>query len=355
MKVLIWGTGESAKKYLQRNELQEREIIGFVESNPSSVVVKSICFEGVHKIYKPIDIKKLEYDFVLVCVWIDKFVCEIADKCLELGILDERIIFMRNIRGITLQADGFIYYNKYQNDNKIKKIFPIFFNEFLEYRENYFNKYVLSARNNEDIQKNSLLQTSSFKDYTKDYFRYRTFEFVATEIKDRNIGGSVAELGVALGTFSRIINKVFDEKILYMFDTFDSFDKQEFDDDNSLATKSEEFYNLYRNINIENVMNSMPYKNKCVIRKGLFPDTAAGMEDETYAFVSIDVDLEKSIYSGLEYFYPRLNEGGLIFVHDYRCYDLEGVKRAVLRYEEEHGRLYKVPIADRGGTLIIIK
>ena len=29
--------------------------------------------------------------------------------------------------------------------------------------------------------------------------------------------------------------------------------------------------------------------------------------------------------------------------------------RAVQRYEKEHGSFYKVPIADRGGTLVIIK
>lgn len=47
--------------------------------------------------------------------------------------------------------------------------------------------------------------------------------------------------------------------------------------------------------------------------------------------------------------------GGVIFVHDYICHDLEGVKRSIQRYEKEHGRLFKVPIADRGGTLIILK
>ena len=67
------------------------------------------------------------------------------------------------------------------------------------------------------------------------------------------------------------------------------------------------------------------------------------------------MDLEKSIYNSLEYFYPRLNCGGVIFVHDYICHDLEGVKRSIQRYEKEHGRLFKVPIADRGGTLIILK
>ena len=55
----------------------------------------------------------------------------------------------------------------------------------------------------------------------------------------------------------------------------------------------------------------MPNQGKpALIKKGLFPDTTIGLENNTYAFVSIDVDLEKSIYNSLEYFYPRLNCGG---------------------------------------------
>ena len=48
--------------------------------------------------------------------------------------------------------------------------------------------------------------------------------------------------------------------------------------------------------------------------------------------------------------------GGIIFVHDYNTYYLEGIKKAVKRYEREIGRrLNKIPIADRAGTLIVLK
>ena len=52
-------------------------------------------------------------------------------------------------------------------------------------------------------------------------------------------------------------------------------------------------------------MNKMTVPENCVIRKGLFPDTAVGLE-EKFIFVSIDVDFENSTYEGLKYFYPRL-------------------------------------------------
>ncbi len=356
MRILIWGTGFYAEKYLKRKEIKEEELVGFVESSPERRIYRNILFSGrEYKIYRPCDVKKLEYDYILICVFEEVFIKEIAEKCLKEDILDERIIFMKNIRGITLRADRFIYYNEYQNNVKIEKIFPIFRNEFIEDMDYDSWPWVLSYKNNEDILQKSLLQTSDFKSYTSDYFRYRTFEFVAEEINKIGVEGDVAEVGVAEGEFSRLINAAFRDRRLYMFDTFNSFDREEFIQDISTASQRETFYDYYKNINAENVLETMPYKEKCIIRKGLFPSSAVGLEDKKYAFVSIDVDLEKSIYKSLEYFYPRLSDRGVIFLHDYRCYDLEGVNQAVQRYEQTYGVFHKVPIADRGGTLIITK
>lgn len=79
-------------------------------------------------------------------------------------------------------------------------------------------------------------------------------------------------------------------------------------------------------------------------------------EEERFAFVSVDVDFEGSILESLRYFYPRLNSGGAIFLHGYNNSGLKGVKTAVRRYEKElNVFLAKVPIADEGGTLVIMK
>lgn len=76
---------------------------------------------------------------------------------------------------------------------------------------------------------------------------------------------------------------------------------------------------------------------------------------ENFAFVSIDVDLEESIYQALDYFYPRLSFGGYIFIHDYTS-SFKGVKSAVDRCEENENRmLCKVPLCDANGTLVITK
>ena len=94
--------------------------------------------------------------------------------------------------------------------------------------------------------------------------------------------------------------------------------------------------------------------DKVVIKQGYFPQSLDGLED-TFAFVSIDVDFEESIYECIKYFYPRLNNGGYIFVHDYNS-DLQGVEKAIDRYEKDMGTmLCKMPLPDKSGTLVVTK
>ncbi len=68
------------------------------------------------------------------------------------------------------------------------------------------------------------------------------------------------------------------------------------------------------------------------------------------------MDFEQSILAGLRYFYPALEKGGYIFVHDYNNSVCVGVEKAVMRYEQEIGQcICKVLICDISGTLVITK
>ena len=54
-----------------------------------------------------------------------------------------------------------------------------------------------------------------------------------------------------------------------------------------------------------------------VLRPGYVPDTLAGLEDERFAFVLLDLDLYEPTIASLEFFYPRLAPGGYLVMHDY--------------------------------------
>ena len=171
------------------------------------------------------------------------------------------------------------------------------------------------------------------------------------ELQENGIGGSLAELGVYKGEFAKYLNRYFPERKLYLFDTFSGFDGKD-ESDFDIRLKSG---NAFLDGSVQEVLGKMRTKESCVIRKGHFPDTAVGLEHETYCLVSLDADLYKPILAGLEYFYPRLVTGGYIFIHDFGAYTWgTGVKRAVKGYCAQN-RIPYVPILDRCGSVIIAK
>lgn len=190
-----------------------------------------------------------------------------------------------------------------------------------------------------------------------DTIRVQQLELVAYEILEKDLSGSVAELGVYKGGFAKRINEVFPKKKLYLFDTFEGFDPVDIQIDKDSGYQRLPDWKLdirFKDTSEGVVLSNMPHPEMCEIKKGYFPDTAMGMEDESYCFVSIDTDLYKPIYEGLCYFYPRLVRGGYIFVHDYNEDGYPGAKDAILKYCSENGIPY-VPIPDASGSVIIAK
>ena len=125
----------------------------------------------------------------------------------------------------------------------------------------------------------------------------------------------------------------------------------------NLGRCDDSFIEGHKDTSVEIAQKALPYPDNCIICKGFFPESVTSdAKKENFAFVSLDVDFEESTYQGLSFFYPRLNEGGVIFVHDYNTSFLGGVKLAVSRYERDNNIILKsIPIADRAGTLIILK
>jgi O-methyltransferase len=183
------------------------------------------------------------------------------------------------------------------------------------------------------------------------YIRVNTLELVANEIYENKVPGAVAEVGVYQGEFAEVLSTVFPEKKLYLFDTFEGFHKKDTDVEvnKSYSTGKQDFSNT----SVDIVLNRLPNKQNCVVKKGWFPESAAGVDD-SFCFVSLDADLFKPIYDGLEFFYPKLNRGGYIFIHDFNNDEYKGVKQAVKEFCTKYGLAY-TPMSDAWGTVIIAK
>lgn len=143
---------------------------------------------------------------------------------------------------------------------------------------------------------------------TGDPIRYGTLLLAFEQLSKGQIPGSLAECGVYRGWLSKFIHDMVPERRLFLFDTFAGFDSRD-----ASALGDERF----RETSEQSVLEHIGSTENVVIRKGYFPKTSVGLEDERFAFVMIDFDKYEPTLAALEFFYSRVSPGGFVFVHDY--------------------------------------
>lgn len=336
-KIILWGTGDRTERYIKFGYFDSCDIVAFIDSYKYGKTYFA------RKVYKPTYLKTIigDIDYLIIS---SQYFSEIYRECINMGIPKEKIVLTSIVHEGIFSQDLSI----------IESLAP------QVYKEMQMDQYKLIKMNEKDYI-DSKKKTGKGKyvkqEYMSDYYRYRTFEFIAEEITMANVEGCVAEFGVFRGVFSALINEKMPERKLFLFDTFEGFDEKEAKKEADLGRSDKVFEYVHQQTSAELALAAMPFPQQCVLCKGLFPNSITKeAEKEKYAFVSIDVDFEDSVYEGLRFFYQRLSQGGYIFLHDYNSAYLTGVKEAVRRYEFELGvAMRKVPIADRAGTLVIAK
>lgn len=328
MRVYVWGTGRGCGNVIGRY-LKLDEFDAFVDNDISKEEYMG------KEVIRPEDIVKREYDAVLVA---NSGREEIYDQCLALGIDLNKVIFLyKNIKSEDVN----------QNYDLAEKILGKDYTLILR------NQYHM-VRGVQVFDKPDLTAQIMAGRGIDDYVRLTCFELVVKEIKKRKLKGNAAELGVFRGEFAQYINAAFPDKTLYLFDTFSGFEEKEAREEIQRENCTDAFVEAFKQTGLSMVYERMKYPDRIVIKQGFFPESLQGLED-TFCFVSLDVDFETSIYEGLRYFYPRLEKGGYFFIHDYNS-GLRGVEKAVDRYEEDMGiSLCKMPLCDESGTLVVMK
>ena len=125
------------------------------------------------------------------------------------------------------------------------------------------------------------------------------------------VNGDIAEVGVYRGGSAKLICEAKGNKALYLFDTFEGLpDPCEMDDRRA-------FHKRQYLGSFENAKTCLKEYSNVYIYKGLFPSTAEPIKNKRFSLVHLDADLYKSTLSCLEFFYPRMNKGGVILSHDY--------------------------------------
>ena len=147
--------------------------------------------------------------------------------------------------------------------------------------------------------------------------------YMAAKITEK-VPGDIAEVGVYKGGSAKIICSAKGDRHLHLFDTFAGLPRV--DDVDTVWP----FYEGKFAASYDDVKTYLAQEKNVFLYKGLFPDTSAPVKDKRFSFVNLDVDTYESTKKCLEFFYPRMNAGGVIVSHDYLT--VPGVRKAVDEY-----------------------
>ena len=142
-----------------------------------------------------------------------------------------------------------------------------------------------------------------------DYFRYATLGLAIQRLEDENVPGAMAEVGVWRGQTSVFLHRMAPQRRLYLLDTFAGFPQADLPPGH--------VDRRFRDTSEQAVHARVGGSPLVELRPGYVPDTLAGLEDERFAFVLLDLDLYDPTRASLEFFYPRIEPGGYLVMHDY--------------------------------------
>jgi len=184
-----------------------------------------------------------------------------------------------------------------------------------------------------------------------DKVRFYNWWFQIERLKFENVSGTFAELGVYKGESAAVLHHMDPGRRFHLFDTFTGFPAGDLAGETGEAATYTP--NRFSDTHISDVLRKISGNDNILLHPGYFPATSDPLRNETFALVNLDTDLYKPTKAGLEFFYPRLSPGGVIFIHDYN-YKWEGIKRAVDEFVKTIPESL-VLVPDMDGTCMIMK
>ena len=315
MGIYVWGTGCGASELIEAGLAPER-ITAFVDSFPMGE-----AFLG-RPVLLPEQLPVGECGLLIITA---RHADAIGKRCEELGIPAQKCLFLKNNMILTDRNASCTQAKAILGEELLNKLLP--------------GQHIIPTP--------AQLADSALppRDLGNDYVRLATLELLCSRLGA--VPGAAAELGVYRGFFARCINTLLPDRRLYLFDSFSGFSED--------ACATESFQAAHCNTAVEKVLAIMPHPGRITVKPGFFPASLEGLE-ERFCLVSLDVDFYQTTLEGLRYFWPRLEPGGYLLLHDWGSPKLPGVRQALRDYEGELGAaIPAVPLCDVGGSLVLCK
>ena len=175
----------------------------------------------------------------------------------------------------------------------------------------------------------------------------KLFPLIDSINKTKHLTGNAAEVGVYKGGSARLIAYILRDKNIFLFDTFEGMpEDDEMKKEIGAGHSAGDFFEEDLFDSVKDYLSDLP---NCKFFQGYFPDTALDLHDEQFSFVHLDADIYQSTKSGIEFFYPKLVSGGIIFFDDYNWIACPGVKKAIDEYfSDKEDEIYKNIICTQG-------
>jgi len=138
----------------------------------------------------------------------------------------------------------------------------------------------------------------------------------------KEVSGDSAECGAYRGDSSYIIARYL-RREHHIFDSCDGLSNPGGSDEKMYWKKGDLSCGEHR---LRDSLRDLPNIRYFI---GWIPYRFKAVEDHFYSFVHIDVDLYLPTKESLDFFYPRVNKGGIILLDDYGFRQCSGVRRAV--------------------------
>lgn len=185
----------------------------------------------------------------------------------------------------------------------------------------------------------------------RDRVRFYNLWFQVEYLKRMKIAGAFAELGVHRGVTAKAIHLMDADRKLYLFDTFNGFDSR----DLAVESQQEDKFDPsnFSDTEVEIVRAYIGGNDNLIYKKGYFPETTLGLEQEGFALVHLDADLYVPTLEALKFFYPKMNPGGVIIIHDYN-HTWDGIPKAVNAFVENIPESI-IELMDWQGSVMIIR